>query len=277
MTMKPLANIHVVSLAGNLPGPVAVARLVEWGATAVKIEPPEGDAFSLARPGWYQPLHRGVEIRRLNLKDPAELLSLHALLNQADLLVTATRPQALARLGLSWSELTTRYPRLCQVAIVGYDAPRDGLPGHDLTYQARAGLVAPPDLPRTCIADLAGALEAAATGLALLLARERGRGGHYAQVSLGRAAEFFAEPLRHGLTSPGGPLGGGLPGYNLYRAKEGWIAVAALERHFVTKLLRELGLTDETAAALQSAFLTRSAAEWETWGAERDLPIAAVV
>ena len=70
-------------------------------------------------------------------------------------------------------------------------------------------------------ADIAGAQEVVTTALTLLLARERGNPSGYAEVSLADAAEPFAEPLRQGLTTPGGPLGGGLPGYNLYETKDG--------------------------------------------------------
>jgi crotonobetainyl-CoA:carnitine CoA-transferase CaiB-like acyl-CoA transferase len=275
-TMKPLENIQVLSLAINLPGPLAVARLHQMGAVVVKVEPLEGDPLAQAKPDWYRTLHDGQEVYRLNLKDAEDRVKFEPWLAKADLLITATRPAGLQRLGLSWAELHGRYPRLCQVAIVGYPTPREDLPGHDLTYQASLGLVTPPHLPRTMIADLAGAQEAVSAALALILARERGQGGHYAQVSLARAAEWFAEPLRQGLTKEGGILGGGLPGYNLYRAKEGWVALAALEPHFWRKLVEELNLVSAGPEQLQSIFLTRTAQEWETWGAEQDLPIAAL-
>src|SRR5262249_25770189 len=262
--MKPLDHVRVLTLAGNLPGPLAATRLHELGAAVVKVEPPEGDALEQAQPSWYRALHCGVEVVRLNLKEMPERARLDGWLAQSDLFLTATRPAALDRLGLAWPDLHARYPRLCQVAIVGYPAPHDGLPGHDLTYQAHVGLINPPTMPRTCIADLAGAQEAVGAALALLLARERGQGSGYAQVSLARAAEAFAEPLRHGLTAAGGPLGGGLPGYNLYRAREGWVAVAALEPHFLHKLVQELGLTAPQHEQLQEVFLTRTASEWET-------------
>jgi crotonobetainyl-CoA:carnitine CoA-transferase CaiB-like acyl-CoA transferase len=274
--MKPLDNIRLLTIATNLPGPVAVARLHQLGAFVTKIEPPQGDALQHARPDWYRALHQGQEVVRLNLKDPADRATLGARLAQADLLVTATRPAALERLGLSWAELHAHYPRLCQVAIVGFPAPYDGLPGHDLTYQARVGLLTPPQLPRSCIADLGGAQEVVQAALGLILARERGQGGQCVQVSLAQAAEFFAETLRHGLTAAGGSLGGGLPGYNVYRTLDGWMAVAALEGHFWQKLGRALGVASPTYDELQAIFVTRPAAEWEAWGVEHDLPIAAV-
>jgi crotonobetainyl-CoA:carnitine CoA-transferase CaiB-like acyl-CoA transferase len=274
--MKPLENIRVLTLAVNLPGPLAAARLHQLGAAVVKVEPPGGDALAHVSPDWYRELHEGQEIIRLNLKDAADRARLDTWLSQADLLLTATRPAALRRLGLAWAELHASYPRLCQVALVGYPAPLEGLPGHDLTYQARAGLLTPPHLPRACVADLAGAQEAVAAALAALLGRERGQGGQHAAVSLARAADGFAEPWHRGLTAAGGALGGGLPGYQLYRAQEGWVALAALEPHFQRRLVEDLDLACASREEFQRVFLSRTAQDWELWGAQHDVPIAAV-
>lgn len=41
--MLPLTGVNVVSLAINLPGPAACARLAEFGAAVTKVEPPGGD------------------------------------------------------------------------------------------------------------------------------------------------------------------------------------------------------------------------------------------
>ncbi|HEV3202809.1 MAG TPA: CoA transferase [Gemmataceae bacterium] len=274
--MKPLQDIRVLTGALNLPGPVACARLFQMGATITKVEPPQGDPLEQGKLKWYRELHRGVEIIRLNLKDPQDRSRLDPLLEKTDLLVTATRPAALARLGLSWAELHARFPHLGQVAIVGYPPPSNELPGHDLSYQARVGLVTPPHLPRTVLADLAGAQEVVSMALGLILARERGLGCHYLQVSLAEAACRFSEPLRYGLTAPGGLLGGGFPGYNLYRCRDGWIALAALEPHFWLKLAKEFCLQSPTQEQLELIFQTQTAQEWETWGVYHDLPIVAV-
>jgi alpha-methylacyl-CoA racemase len=274
--MKPLDHIQVLTLALNLPGPLAAAQLRQLGARVVKIEPPAGDPLATAQPAWYRSLQVGQEILRLDLKDAQARRLLEERLTQTDLLMTSFRPAALARLGLLWPKLTARYPRLCQVAILGYPPPHEDRPGHDLTYQAQVGLVVPPHLPRTVLADLAGAQEVVQAALALLLARERGQGAQSVQVSLAEAARRLAEPLRYGVTSPGGILGGGLPGYNLYRAQDGWIALAALEPRFVDTLQSELDLSAFEYEELQRVFRTRTAHAWETWGSERDLPIVAV-
>ncbi len=274
--MKPLQDFQLLSLAINIPGPVAAARLRDLGAAVTKIEPPSGDLMAWGSPAWYAALHQDIEVETLDLKTAEHQDRLHQHLAQSDLLLTSSRPAALSRLGLDWPTLSHQYPRLCQVAIVGHLPPDENVAGHDLTYQAGAGLVQPPHLPLTTLADLAGAERAVQAALGLLLARERGQGAGYEMVSLAETADFYAQPLRYGLTAPDGPLGGGLPGYGLYHTRDGWVAVAALEPHFLTRLLSELGLTAASHEGLADAFREQTAVFWEEWAINRDLPITAV-
>jgi alpha-methylacyl-CoA racemase len=274
--MKPLDKVRILSLALNLPGPVAVARLRQLGAAIIKVEPPEGDPLARVRPEWYSELHQGLAIVRLDLKEEKARDELYGWLEQADVLITASRPAALRRLGLAWTDLRARWPQLSHVAIMGSLPPEQDVPGHDLTYQARYGLLTPPALPRSCWADLFGAEQVVSAVLSVMLAAHRGAGSHYVAISLAEAARQMAAPLQHGLTNPGGPLGGGFPGYNLYRAREGWIALAALEPHFWKNLQTALGDDCATAESLQQIFLARSATEWEEWAVTNDLPLVAV-
>ncbi|HMJ01029.1 MAG TPA: CoA transferase [Gaiellaceae bacterium] len=274
--MPALDGMRAVSLAVNVPGPTTAARLVALGASVTKVEPPSGDPLAAAHPAWYDELRGGQQVLTLDLKQATDHAILDELLRPADLLLTSSRPDALTRLGLAWPALHARFPHLCQVAIVGYPEPEQERAGHDLTYAAAHGLVVPPDLPRTLVADLGGAELATTAALDLLLARERGGEAGYAEVALADAAAAFAAPLRQGATVEGGPLGGGLPQYGLYAARDGWIAVAALEPQFEQRLAAELGLDALTHEALAAAFSTRSAEDWEAWGREHDLPLSAV-
>ena len=152
----PLAGITVVAVAVNLPGPAAAARLAELGAAVTKVEPPEGDPLAAASAALYERLTAGQTILRLDLKDQAGRERLAELLANADVLLTSSRPSALERMGLARDQLEPRYPRLVHVAIVGHPAPDQERPGHDLTYVALHGLLAPPALPRSLVADLGG-------------------------------------------------------------------------------------------------------------------------
>ena len=223
--------MRIVTTAVNIPGPVAAARLRDLGAAVTKVEPPSGDPLELAAPEWYERLVVGTEVVRLDLK--AE--SLDGLLAGADVLLTSQRRSALGRLGLAWDSLHERHPGLAQVAILG-EGERAG---HDLTYLASRGLLDPPHLPRTVMADLIGAERAVSAALAAL-------------------------------------LGGGLATYGLYEASDGWIAVAALEPGFRSRLAEGLGIAELTRPELESAFRSRTAAEWEAWARELDLPLDAL-
>lgn len=274
--MTPLEGIRILTLAINVPGPVAAARLTALGAAVTKVEPPGGDPLARATPAWYDALVAGQRVIRLDLKDAGGRAALGDLLAESDLLLTASRPAALARLDLGWPALHARYPRLSQVAIVGHAPPDEERPGHDLTYLARAGLLNPPRAPRTLFADLAAAERAVGAALALLLGTARGAESACEIVALAAVAEELTAPLRHGLTAPGGALDGRAAHYALYRARRGWLAVAALEPHFRARLARALGVERLERAALAAIFRTRTAAEWEDWGSAHDLPLAAV-
>jgi alpha-methylacyl-CoA racemase len=256
--MKFLDGLAIVSMALNLPGPVACARLRDLGARVTKVEPPGGDPLATYCAGWYEGLHAGMDVRRIDLKAAGGLETLHALL------------------GLDAASLGARHPRLCALAIIGHAPPGEETPGHDLTYLAEHGLVAPPNLPPTLFADMAGAERTVATALALIHARNRDGRGTAAAVSLAEAAAHLAQPLAEGLTRGGGPLGGGLAGYNLYPTRNGWIAVAVLEPHFARRLAESLGIEALSTEALTACFATESAEHWEDWARALDLPLVAV-
>ncbi len=278
MSKNLLSGIQVVNLSNNLPGPAAAARLQQFGAQVKKVEPPGGDPFVQICPDWYQDLCREQQIFQLDLKKETERVKLDEWLVESDLLITSIRLPALERLNLSWLSLHSRFPQLCHVAILGYPSPHEDRPGHDLTYQATLGLVIPPVLPRTLMADLAGAERAVSAALALLLTRSRGGEGGYMDVTLSEAAASFAAPLRYQLTTSGGMFGGGLAGYNLYETQRGWIAVAALEPHFWERLTEALNLDSELAEAgdLRRMFLIHPAEYWESWAEALDIPLVEV-
>ncbi|MDN6618398.1 MAG: CoA transferase [Corynebacterium variabile] len=274
---SPLSGVRVVTLAPNLPGPVAANRLVTLGATVTKVEPPAGDPLAVASPDYYRLLAEGQEVRTLDLKDAAGREALESLLEDADLLITSSRPRALEKLGLAWADLHPRHPRLSQVAVVGHADTDADRPGHDLTYQAEAGTLSPPMMPVIPVADLAGAERVVGDATALLFHASRSGTGGYREVALAQGVEDAAASGRAGLCGPGTPLGGGLPTYGIYRtADDGWIALAAIEPHFIMRLGEELGVDPMDRDSLEGAFLRRGQDAWEQWAAERDLPLATV-
>ena len=198
--------------------------------------------------------------------------SLESLLHDAQPLPTASRPSALVRLGLSWDRLHSAFPHLSQVAITGGAGAAAEHPGHDLTYQAEAGLLVPPQLPASLFVDLLGGERAATEGLAALFAARDSGAGCYREVALADAAHALAAPLRYGLTGTGAPLGGGSPTYRVYRTSDGHVALAALEVQFARRIGELLG----PAEAWPELVAARPASYWVQWAAQHDLPLVEV-
>jgi alpha-methylacyl-CoA racemase len=286
----PHAQVRIVSLALNLPGPAALMRCRAMGATCIKFEPPAGDPMRSYNPAAYAELHQGVQVRSADLKAPEGQAALHKELAKADILLTSFRPSALKKLGLDWPQLHSRYPSLCQVAIVGGPGPQAEIPGHDLTYLAEHGLVTGTALPATLFADMAGSLMASEAVLqAALLQAERYAGtgdnhpvGRYLEVALSSAAGYLALPRHWGLTQPAGAVGGAHAGYRVYPCKDGRVAVAALEPHFAAALCAAAGVaggsmeamaSPEVRTAIEAFFAGRTRAELDHVAKEKDIPL----
>ena len=253
---RPLKGVRILSLALNLPGPAALMRCQQMGARCTKLEPPAGDPMFHYKAEAYAALHLGIRVTRVDMKTDAGQKVLHRQLGNTDVLLTSFRPSALVRLGLGYKALHKQYPQLSQVAIVGGPGERAEEPGHDLTYLAEMGLVTGLELPATLYADMAGSIEASQAVMQTVIYKAATGRGAYLEVALSKAAAYLALPRTWGLTTPGTVVGGGHAGYQLYRCKNGRVAVAALEPHFAARLCAAAGLAinqDMTHAATHIA------------------------
>ncbi|WP_315913459.1 CoA transferase [Arthrobacter sp. lap29] len=266
----PLAGTTIVSLAINLPGPLAASRLTELGARVIKVEPPHGDPLKSVAPGWYAELTQGQEVISLDLKEATGRTQLEGLLAGAQVLLTSMRPSALARMNL---EGTLRDKGIALVEIVGHDGAEAEQAGHDLTYQAVHGTILAPAMPLVPVADLLGSERAVVATFAALRQRDQGLGYVHERVVLDEAAHAAAAAVRHGLTAPGSPLGGAIAQYGLYASSDGYVAVAAIEPHFAARLAAQVGSTRED---LTRAFAAQTTSHWTALGIEYDIPLVAV-
>lgn len=270
-----LAGVSVLSLAINLPGPLTAARLTTMGASVTTVIPPSGDPLRVYNKEWFDDLHVGQQVLTLDLKVPEGAATLRELLKAADIVITSSRPSALARLGLDPRTLANLFPRLCQIAIVGESGEKSENPGHDLTYQAINGLIDPPHMPTTLIADMAGAERATQVALAALIYRDRtGHGSHH-EIALADVARDMAQPRTRGLTAPGGGLGGGIGLYGIYETRSDWVALAAIEPHFAQRVLTELDV-DGSPASIAAVMKTKTADQWQEWAQHLDIPLVLV-
>ncbi len=237
-----LGGVRILSLALNLPGPAALMRCAAMGAVCRKLEPPSADPMALYSPRAYADMHGGIEVWQAHLKSESGQAALEQALAATDVLLTSFRPAALDKLGLGWDALSRRHPHLSMVRIVGSAGPLADVPGHDLTYQAEAGLVQGGTLPPSLFADMAGALMASEAVLQACLHRQRSGHGSLREVGLAQAAQWLALPWHWGLTTPEGEVGGAHAGYRVYACADGSVAVAALEPHFAARLCAVAGL-----------------------------------
>ena len=99
----PLSRYTVLDLTRARAGPTCVRQLVDWGATAIKIEMPggrSGDGMGGNRHGFdFQNLHRNKKAMTLNLRDPEGVTVFKELAKKADIVVENYRPDVKRRLG----------------------------------------------------------------------------------------------------------------------------------------------------------------------------------
>lgn len=284
--LRPLKGMRIISLALNLPGPAALRRLADLGALCTKVNPPTGDAMKTYTPAGYAQLHAGVRELTLDLKTAAGQAGLHRRLERTDVLLTSFRPSALRKLGLSWPDLRKRYRQLSWVQIVGAQGEQAEVPGHDLTYQAEAGLVPGLQMPPSLFADMAGALMASEAALQALMQRQRSGRGCFQEVALADAAFWLALPRQWHMTTPDGPVGGAHAGYALYACKDGRVALAALEPHFAQRLCAAVGVTlehplrdlfkPEVSRAVAAFCKRHSRAQLSALAQSHDIPLLAL-
>jgi alpha-methylacyl-CoA racemase len=268
-SMRYLHGKKIVSIASNLPGPTACHRLASWGADVVKIEPPAGDQLQLYYPAWHHRLHANQTIVTLNLKSESDRQSLDRLLSSAHLLLTSSLSNTLAKLELDWKRLQARHKQLSLLQVFSY--PDENRPGHDLNFQLHSdGLLTPPAMPRSLYADLIGAERIVAVAAMML--------HHptpvYDKIYLCDAVRELSIPVKYGATIAEGPLGGSLPGYNLYQCKDGWIALCALEPHFFSALSKDIQIENLSKADLVEYFSRRPVSEALAMGRRLSIPIS---
>ena len=295
-TPKALTGTRILSLSLNLPGPAALMRCRDMGASCVKLEPPAGDPMGTYCAPAFERLHLGVRRVEADLKSAAGQTRLHRELARADILLTSFRPSALHKLGLSWKTLHPLYPALTQIAIVGAPGARAEEPGHDLTYLAENDLVAGMDLPPSLYADMGGSLLVCEAALQAVAQRQRQliKGvapaaikGRYVEIALCDAARYLALPRAWGLTQAGADVGGGHAGYRIYACKDGRVAVAALEPHFAAALCLAAGIplpatatsvvalmrSASTHEAMDQWFLGKSCQQLDRLASNHDIPL----
>ena len=294
MTSPALAGITVLDLASVGPAVRASATLADYGAQIIKIAPVPRDAgVQITPPHYAYSGQRGTKRVQLNVKDPAGRDAFLTLAASADVVIESFRPGVVTRLGIDHAAVQAVNSSIiyCSTSGYGQDGPFAQWAGHDINYQAVAGVLdcaerAPgdkPALPGATIADSAGGgMHAAMAILAALVRRGATGEGAYLDVSLVEGVlslmalnidEYLATDVVPG---PGhNILTGRYACYDTYRcADDDWVAVGAIEPAFYRNLCRLLGcqewadfqLDDDAQDAIRdafrAAFASKSRLDW---------------
>ncbi len=272
MTIKDppaLDGIKILDLSRHLPGPLATMFLADMGAEVIKLEdtvtgdplrsiPPLIDGVS----AMFLAINRSKRSVSMDLKKPKGRELALELMATCDVVVEGFRPGVMKNLGLAYEDLKAvkKDIILCSITGYGQSGPDSQMPGHDINYCARTGILArsgaaglPPQICGAQVADVAGGTWPAVSAIiAALFQKLRTGSGQWIDIALADAAcstmALNLGPVLAGKQLPPkgqGPLDGGLPSYGIYATKDGkYLAVGALEGKFFRALCKALDLED---------------------------------
>jgi crotonobetainyl-CoA:carnitine CoA-transferase CaiB-like acyl-CoA transferase len=321
----PLAGIRVLDSARFVAGPWAATYLGEFGARVIHVEgppfgPPYADATRTLRPllpggtlgeevseSWVQysrnKLSVGVDIRA-----PEGRAVFLDLARSSDIWIESSRPGTYDRLQLSDDEMWAANPRLTIVHVSGHgqtgDPARVESPSYDLTAQAYSGYLSlqgkpDPDAPMrsgTALNDTVTGLAAATAGLMGYIHAQRtgtGQAVDVAQYEIffvlleNLALDYFMRGVVRGRFGTGHAR---LHPYDVHRALDGWVVVAAPTPEAWSALKTVIGFRDPVFddrdyrlahrepvdRAIAAFCATRTRDELERIGREHDVAISRV-
>jgi crotonobetainyl-CoA:carnitine CoA-transferase CaiB-like acyl-CoA transferase len=308
----PLSGLRVLDMTTVLMGPYATLQLGDMGADIIKVEPFEGDIVRQIGPSRHPGMgpmflnaNRNKRSIALDLKQPAGREVLLRLAANADVFIYNVRPQAMARLGLSYEDLAASNPAIIYAGVFGYgqDGPYAARPAYDDLIQgacgvptllAQAGDGSPRYVPLT-IADRIVGLFAVNAVLAALRHRDvTGRGQRIDVPMFETMAHFVLVDHLGGLTFDP-PLDHGgyarllAPERRPYRTKDGYLCALIYNdkqwRSFFAAIgrpeLKDDRFRDHASrtrhirdiyAEVAGIFATRTTAEWMAILEKADIP-----
>ncbi|MGE0680902.1 MAG: CaiB/BaiF CoA transferase family protein [Candidatus Binatia bacterium] len=289
----PLQGVIVLDFASYIAGTLGPMILAQLGATVIKVESPQGDAFrsfGFGFLGWNQG-KRGLVVN-LNSAEGRDVV--YDLVRKADVVVENLRPGATKRYGIDYDTLSRINPQLIYATVTafGSSGPDHDYPGFDPLLQSRSGIMRAqgghghPPFYLTCgICDYAAALLTAYGVSTALYARNRTGTGQHVETSLLNASmavqsgNFIFYDGRPDMENGAPDLWGTSTLYRIYPTLDSSLFLAAVEPEHWSQLCETLNLetfvTRHTFAqasqepaegslsqALTAAFQTKTTAEW---------------
>ncbi|MBA4419149.1 MAG: CoA transferase [Syntrophus sp. (in: bacteria)] len=304
--MLPLEGYKILDLTQRLPGPLCTLILADMGMDVIKIEEPKRGDFTRSMPPFYNNqgalfvfLNRNKRSIALDLKSMAGREIFLKMAATADVVLEGSKPGFMQTLKVDYEEVKKVNPGVVYCSLSGYgqDGPYRDRAGHDLNYNAIAGILAMtgneagPALPGLLLADVAGGLAAVIAIMMGLLHKEKTGHGQYVDVSmfdvlfswfsLTNVAQSIA--LDKPLLREEGAFTGKLACYQMYRTKDDqYVTLGSLEQKFWNQFcasidredLRDGYLEDERQPylkeELRQMFASKEKDEWMNLFADKD-------
>jgi len=273
-----LDGVRVLELARFQAGPRGGMLLSDLGADVIKIEPPGGEETRRHPPMvrgqsvYFSVYNRGKKSVCLDLRHPRGKEVFAALVPKADVVLENFRPGVMKAMGFDYERLRALNAGIILVSVSGFGqyGPYRDRPAFDSLGQAMGGLMmltgqldGHPIGTASSVVDRYTALHATIGTLAALRHRERTGEGQVVDVCLLDSALTMVEiPTSYYLaTGAEGGEGGRPP----YKAKDGWVVIAAAGRDMAGRLMTIVGgPADDTPLAGSSPAGERRA-KIEAW------------
>lgn len=265
----------VLDLTRLLPGPYGTFLMASFGMEVIKIED-KGQGDYLKTLAAVEDEEESLIYRLLNgnkrkifldLKNENDKEEFKKMVKNAKVVAESFRPGVMERLGLGYDTLKEINPQLIFINIGGYldKSPKSARAGHDLNYMAESGILGNtgkngPEMIGTTIADLTGGLAMFGMIAGALYRQQLTKQGMYLKIGIDELVaswgnvygSFLGKPHQYPEVGKA-MLGGGIVCYNIYKAKDGSIALAALEEKFWNNFIQAINRPDLKPAQLTEA------------------------
>lgn len=281
-----LSDIKIADMTTVIFGPYCTQTLADLGADVVKVEPQGGDDFrNVGKPAnnrnmgpCHLTINRGKRSVVWDLKSDTGKAAIRKLIGESDIFIHNIRPDAVARLGLTFDEVKAIKPDIVYVHCLGFgsDGPYAGRPAYDDLIQGLSGatMLLPKvdgnERPRfipTAFADKVSGMHAMYATLAALHHRDRTGEAVHVEVPMFECVTHFLleEHFYEAEFDP--PVGPFLyqrqvdPSRQPLKTSNGWIVIAPYVDTRWIKLFDVMGapheLEDERIADRKGRFFNQ--------------------
>jgi crotonobetainyl-CoA:carnitine CoA-transferase CaiB-like acyl-CoA transferase len=265
-----LSDIKIADMTTVIFGPYCTQTLADMGADVVKVEPKGGDDFrNVGKPAnnrsmgpCHLTINRGKRSVVWDMKSDKGSAAIRELISQSDVFIHNIRPDAVARLGLTFEEVKAIKPDIVYVHCLGFgsDGPYAGRPAYDDLIQGLSGatMLLPKvdgnERPRfipTAFADKVSGMHAMYATLAALHHRDRTGEAVHVEVPMFECVTHFLleEHFYEAEFDP--PVGPFLyqrqvdPSRQPLKTANGWIVIAPYVDARWIKLFDVMGAPEE--------------------------------